>query len=287
MLYYNISNVFLEAESSIFLFCCCYRISLPPEEVLEHIKVSASREDKVFTARCTDREVPQGFTWRDWRYQELLRSSIIADLGPSQRTTFQVPHRRCLFSCLHFMLTRVRGSFLRRSSSTDSSSSGRAGASIQETESSEVKASDEQEGEFGQEHKDVEEGWKGAPEEKFHHKSNYDYWSWVGEHDELNFAMKSGLALFGFIEGAIRFPPSFKWRCQASAGSFVNLDVLKGNDPLSYGPIFSASTYPFLGFSLATNKKKAHTATTALTSSSYLCGHPPFMSRRLPYQEAK
>lgn len=235
--FYDLFHIFLKLRLYFYSFIdlfCCQRIKLPPAEVLEHIKSSASQEDKVFSTRCADRGVPQGLTWREWRYQQLLTSTMLPEFGPSQRTTFQVPHRRWLFLFLYSLLTRVRGFLFRIYSSKGSSSSGVAGPSSKKAEVSDTKVSDEVAGEGAEEHKDIEEGRKRAPEDKSQCKNKDDNsnWSWITEHDELHIAMKSGLALFGFVEGSIRFPPSFKWRSKASAGTFTNLDVLKGNDPL-------------------------------------------------------
>lgn len=52
-------------------------------------------------------------------------------------------------------------------------------------------------------------------------------WSWVADQDELITAMRKGSVFFGFIEGPIRVPPSFKWRVEKVAGNFTDVGFLE------------------------------------------------------------
>ena len=60
------------------------------------------------------------------------------------------------------------------------------------------------------------------------HTGGAEEWNTLLELDELKTHMKAGQLLHGFREGSIRFPPSFRWRRKAFAGSFDNMSTLRG-----------------------------------------------------------
>jgi len=45
-------------------------------------------------------------------------------------------------------------------------------------------------------------------------------WSWVNSHDELITVMDNGQVFYGFQEGQIEFPPSFRWRRSCYGGDY-------------------------------------------------------------------
>lgn len=52
-------------------------------------------------------------------------------------------------------------------------------------------------------------------------------WAWVKEKDVLSQRMARGLLLHGFREAPIAFPPTFKWRIEASAEDYTERRVLE------------------------------------------------------------
>jgi len=50
-------------------------------------------------------------------------------------------------------------------------------------------------------------------------------WAWMRTYDELTSEMASGNVFFGFKEGPITFPPSFRWRPRTIGGAFDRVSI--------------------------------------------------------------
>ena len=66
-------------------------------------------------------------------------------------------------------------------------------------------------------------------EEELESMSEYfNAWEWVKSNDELSAQMEEGEVFSGFREGAITFPPSFRWKPFARAGDYCQVSIYQG-----------------------------------------------------------
>lgn len=240
--------LFVYSSRKISLLCYIirfspYRIQLPPEEVLQYVQASAIREHYDFVDGSTTgasqnpgapgttqgTEILRPLTWRDVRYQEMLRAT---KPSPTQGLSAREPT----------MLANIR-SFMNKvvvtTSSIGSSSSTAETSSSKRSKSSFHVMEREPEGEMArgyteQKDPDPEAALELAPSSSVNMQvetsrtcTRINPWAWVAEHDELSLAMKQGWVLYGFVEAPITFPPSFKWKTNASAGNFTDMATLQ------------------------------------------------------------
>jgi len=53
------------------------------------------------------------------------------------------------------------------------------------------------------------------------------YWDWVRDLDELSRSMREKIVFWGFREGAIQFPPSYRWKRGGDPGDYTDAAYLQ------------------------------------------------------------
>lgn len=232
--------LFQEIDFCLLPLC---RIQLPPQEVLEYIQASALQEHYNFvdqssaggrqTSVAVTKQAAEPLcplTWRDARYQEMLRTT-----KPSRPQGIGSREPSMLANIRSFMnkVVVTTSSLGSTSSTAETSYSKRSKSSLHVTDK---EREDKEMAEGDTEHKDPEMGLELAPSTSVDMQvettracapTRTHSWAWVAEHDELSLAMKNGWVLYGFVEAPINFPPSFKWKPNASAGNFTDMPTLQ------------------------------------------------------------
>lgn len=186
-------------------------MQLPPEKILQHIRLSALSESS------RSQRMSATMSWREWRYKELLKGKAGEADGAGPL--------RILGSAESSWLPRIRNMLFDKIN-LSSYSGGLETSSYKRSVSYEPPEGSSFDDHDDVEHKEdcsIEMGTIDHPED-----STTGIWGWVKKHDELTSAMESGAVLYGFVEAPITFPPSFKWKKDCHAGDFTDLGLLAG-----------------------------------------------------------
>lgn len=227
-----------------------------------HIQESSLQEKDIFTEGSqfpeADNKHTQGLergyglelTWRESRYEEILK--LGTSYGPEIRESMErrrvmKPLGNVLAGVQHVMrihksqspIRKLRKAFSGYGSSSESQvqamserqrdfSTSLSSKAKDFPEAASIGPASDDEEEEAVEFREAEEGSAldlECGQIKCHPN---DKWAWVQRYDELSKMMEQGSAFYGFVEGAITFPPSFKWKENKPAGDFTEMALLAG-----------------------------------------------------------